>query len=331
MTPFSKRTLLHALSSILCIAALSAHAKAQAQSPQPSPEPAKAAAPVKLEIMLTGGKGRPAPELRREDVRVLVDGVERPVVSFEKEETPVSYGLVIDNSGSLRSQLGLVAAAARLAVEGNGQADRTFVIRFVGSENIKVLAELTDDKAALGKALDSMYVERGQTALLDALYLAGQYLQKNAPAGGTGRRALLLVSDGEERNSYHREKQVLKLLKGAGVQVFCVGLTGELDKQPAFVMQDRRGKARDLLSMLAKETGGRVFFAERPGELEEAVGEALGNMRTRYFVGFEPPTQPSGKGRGKVEVKLSGAPAKEKLKAVVVVAPEAGDAVGKTP
>src|SRR5699024_3189531 len=133
----------------------------------------------------------------REDVRVLVDGVERPVVSFEKEETPVSYGLVIDNSGSLRSQLGLVAAAARLAVEGNRQGDRTFVVRFIASDNIKVLEELTDDKAALGKALDSMYVERGQTALLDALYLAGKYLQEKAPAGGAGRRrALLLVSDG---------------------------------------------------------------------------------------------------------------------------------------
>jgi Ca-activated chloride channel family protein len=319
------RTLALTLALISSIVALFADASAQSPPAQPSPA---AATPVRLELTLAGGLGRPSPELRREDVRVFVDGVERPVVLFEKEELPVSYGLVVDNSGSLVTQLGRVTSAAQLAVEGNRQGDRTFVVRFVGYENIRILQEMTDDKEALKSALGSMSTEGGATALLDALYLSGDYLLKNAPAGGAvpRRRALMLVSDGEDRNSYYKVEQVLKLLKGAGVQVFCVGLTGELDRQPGFMRRDKRGLARDLLSKLATETGGRALFAESPGELNGAVAEAVENMRTRYVVAYEPGARAAGKGRGKVEVKLGGAPAKEKLKAVVVTrgAAEAG-------
>src|SRR5690349_9893145 len=78
------------------------------------------AAHARVEVLLAGGKGNAAPELQREDVRVYVDGVERPVVSFEKEVLPVSYGLVVDNSGSLRSQADAVAAAAKYVVAQNG-------------------------------------------------------------------------------------------------------------------------------------------------------------------------------------------------------------------
>jgi VWFA-related protein len=304
--------------SLFFIVTLSARALAQAPSPPP-PTAADATA-VRLELMLTGGNGRPAAGLKREDVRVFVDGVERPVVHFEKDEVPVSYGLVVDNSASLKSQFGEVIAASKAAVAKVTDEDEAFVVRFVAADTIRLLQNMTSDKAALGAALDAMFIEGGQTALLDALYLAGDYLQKNArPAGAGGRRlTLLLITDGEERNSFYKTEAVLKLLKGGGVQVNCIGLTGELDRERGFTTPDKRTRARDLLTKIAKETGGRVFFAEKPGELEEAVAEAVENMRTRYVVAYEPPAQAAGKGRGKVEVKLVGAPAKERLKAVVV-------------
>lgn len=321
MHPLSKRSLLRtpalALSTFFFFFFASSVASAQA----PSPTPAAAATPVRLELMLTGGKGRPAPVLRREDVRVLVDGVERPVVLFEKEETPVSYGLVVDNSGSLVTQFKEVVAAAKAAVARGADGDEAFVVRFVASDVIRLLQEMTSDKSALDAALGEMFIEGGQTALLDALHVAGDYLLKNAKPTGASRRrlALLLITDGEERNSYYKTETVLKLLKGGGVRVYCVGLTGQLERERGFTMPDKRTRARDLLTKIAKETGGGVVFAESPGEIEAAVAEAVGNMRTRYVVAYEPQAQAPGKGRGKVEVKLVGAPAKEKLK--VVVAP----------
>jgi VWFA-related protein len=268
-------------------------------------------APARVEVTLTGGKGRAAPELKKEDVRVYVDGVERPVVSFEKQVQPVSYGLVVDNSGSLRSQANAVVAAAKYILEQNEPADEAFVLRFVSSDNIELLQRLTADRAALERAVYSMRIQGGQTALLDALYTAGDYLIKNSNRADTpGRRlALILVSDGEDRLSSHKVEEVLKLLKGGGV-----GLTGALEDYRGFISKGRREKAKDLLAKLASETGGRVYYVEKEGELEKAVGDVVGSMRTRYVVGYTPP-EPNVKGKGKVEVRLVGAAGKEKLKA----------------
>jgi VWFA-related protein len=269
--------------------------------------------------MLTGGKGRAAPELTRADVRVLVDGVERPVVSFEKEAHAVSYGLMVDNSGSLRSQIERVTPAAMSLVAQNGPGDETFVLRFVASDTIRILQPFTADKAAIGKALESMYIEGGHTALLDALYVAGEYLLKNASRADAPQRqlALVLVSDGEDRESEHKLEQVLKLLKDGGVRVFCVGLTRDLEDMQGFVNTSRRQKAKDLLAKIAEETGGRVFYAEGSGELEGAVADVGRSLRTSYVIGYTPP-EPGAKGGGKVEVKVVGAPGKEKVKAQIM-------------
>jgi VWFA-related protein len=322
------RTLAHALAGPVLLFALTFGATVQepapaAQGSASTPQVPASTTPARLVVTLTGGKGRAAPEPKREDLRVFVDGVERPVVSFEKEVLPVSYGLVVDNSGSLRSQIDRVIAAAKFIVDNDSPGDEAFVLRFVSSDNIQILQNLTADRLALGKALDSMVVQGGQTALLDALHLAGDYLIKNADRGGAHRRrlALILVSDGEDRRSVNKAEQVLKLLKGGGVQVYSIGLTAELDRGGGFMQPSKRQASKGLLMKLASETGGQVFYVEEGGELEEAVGEVVENMRTRYVVSYEPPApaaQVSGKGRGKVEVKLVGAPGKEKMKAHVV-------------
>ena len=225
-----------------------------AQEPAPTGTPV--APPARVELTLAGGKGRAAPELTREDMRVFVDGVERPVVSFEKQAQPVSYGLVVDNSGSLRSQIARVAGAAKFLVTQNAPADETFVVRFVSADNIRVLQTLTSDKAALNGAIDSMFIQGGQTAMLDALYFAAEHLTKNAKRDGApGRRlALILVSDGEDRHSFHKAEEVLKLLKAGGVQVFSVGLTGELENPSSLISKmSKKGRAKDLLLKLADE------------------------------------------------------------------------------
>ena len=307
------------LSPVTVCAVLACAVVSVGYAQEPAPSSTTVAPSARVELTLAGGKGRAAPELTREDVRVFADGVERPVVSFEKEAQPVSYGLVVDNSGSLRSQIGRVVSAAKFVVTQNGPEDEALVLRFVSSDNISVLQTLTDDKAALDKALDSMFIQGGQTAMLDALYVAGEHLTKRAKRDDApGRRlALVLVSDGEDRLSFHKVEEVLKLLKAGGVQVFCVGLTAELEKVATFTRLNKRDRAKDLLQKLADETGGRVFYAEKGGELEAAAGDVVRDMRTRYVVGYTPP-EPGAKGSGKVEVKLVGAPAREKLKARIM-------------
>jgi Ca-activated chloride channel homolog len=274
---------------------------------------------VRLNIIVTDGKGRAVADVKREDLRVYEDGIEQPIAYFAKEEQPVSYGLVVDNSGSMRTQIGYVVASAKLVVDSNASEDEAFIVRFVSSDNIKVMQEFTSDRNALFKALESMYVQGGQTAVVDAVYLSAQYLLKSGKAadGRPRRQALVLISDGEDRASYYKAEDLFKLLKQSDIQVFCIGLTAALGKESGFISKSKRDLASDLLKRLASETGGRVFFAEKVGDLKEAVGEVVGNLHTQYVVGYDPPATTGGKAKHKIEVKVVDAPGREKLKAIV--------------
>jgi Ca-activated chloride channel homolog len=304
--------------ALACAALLSVASIVPSAQEPPQTTPPAVAPPAQIEVWLTGGKGNAVPEPKREDVRVFVDGLERPVLSFEKQSGPVSYGLMVDNSGSLRSQIERVTPAAVSLVAQNGPGDETFVLRFVASDSIRILQPFTSNQAAVNKALESMYIEGGHTALLDALHVAGEYLLKNASRADAPKRrlALVLVSDGEDRESTHKLEQVMKLLRDGGVRVFCIGLTRDLEGSPGIVGKSKRDLAKKMLAKIADDTGGRFFYAEEVGELEEAVADVVRSMRASYVVGYAPPDA-AAKGSGKVEVKLVGAPGKEKLRAQV--------------
>jgi Ca-activated chloride channel homolog len=315
----TRRLVSYALTFLAPLLISGARAHAQDAPPQSQPPALQTA---RLRLLAYDDKGHAA-ALKRENVHVYVDGREQPVSLFEAAETPASYGLVVDNSGSLRSQIGAVVAAAQALADANGPSDETFVVRFVKSENIKILQEFTNERAALARALGGMYVEAGQTALLDAVYLSADYLSKKSRADEPGverRRALVLVTDGEDRASFYNAEQVLKLLREKDVQVFAVGLTAALQNQSdSFFSKSKRDKAVGLLDKLTKETGGRVFYAERVGDLRDAVEEITRSLHTQYVVGYAQPPAADNK-KHKVEVKASGPGGADKLK--VVVRPE---------
>ncbi|HLM55472.1 MAG TPA: VWA domain-containing protein [Pyrinomonadaceae bacterium] len=310
------------LASFLTLVLVAASAHAQEPSAAKGPEA------VRLNVVFADERGRPPAEVRREDVRVLAGGVEQPVTHFERVETPASYGLVVDNSGSMRSQMVHVVAAARVIVEKNGPADETFVVRFVASDQTQLLADFTSDKVVLAAALERMYVERGQTALVDALYLAAEHMEKKAAAdaGGTSRRrSLVLISDGEDRSSFYKPEQLLALLKRARIQVFSIGLVADLERESGFITKSKREKATDLLKRLAAETGGRLYLAEKFDDLPLAVQHIVRDLHTHYVVGYTPP--PAARPGAKVEVKVIERKGSPKLKAVTLP-PTAGEPEG---
>lgn len=304
-----------ALFALLLLAAMSAPAQDVAAGARPKPSQT-----VLLNVLVTDGKGRTVADVKREDLRLYVDGAEQPITYFSNEGRPVSYGLVVDNSGSLRHQIDYVLAAAKLIVNHNGPEDETFVLRFIDSKNITVVREFTADKASLERALDAMYVQGGQTALIDALYLSTEYLTEKArPAEADARlRALVLISDGEDRQSRYKAEDLSKLLGQSGVQVFCIGLVGETDN--GFAARGKRDKAKAFLERLASQTGGRVFFVLKTNELEEAVNEVAEDLHAQLVLGFTPPQSMKGDVPHKIEVKVAGSPGGGKLK--VVTRPE---------
>ena len=175
---------------------------------------------VNLNVRVVDRNNRSIGTLRQEDFKIYEDSVIQPIEFFSKSEVPTNYSLVIDNSGSLRPQLEKVIEASKIIVNTNRPDDETSIIRFVSSENIEILQNFTPDKTLLNEALENLFVEGGQTAIIDAVYLAAESVtsyEKKRDPNDRKRRALVLVTDGEDRDSFYKEQQLLNLLKETDV------------------------------------------------------------------------------------------------------------------
>ena len=288
----------------------------QTQNPSPAAAPSPSPAAVRLGFVVTDANGRAVGDLRREDFRVFEDGAEQTVTQFGRESGPLSYALVLDNSGSLRTQIPLVIDAAGALVAANEADDETAVIRFVAANNIRLLQDFTSEARRLQSALDELYAEGGQTAVLDAVYVAVQHLEKRRPGEEGRRRAVVLVTDGEERGSTVRRDELVTLLRRNDVRVFAVGLVDLLNNAGSLLGKSAREKSVELLNRLAAETGGRAFFPRNAAELRGVVGELSAALRApQYVVGYTPTNAAQDGSYRKVRVTVADAPGRGKLTA----------------
>jgi Ca-activated chloride channel family protein len=274
---------------------------------------------VNLQVRVIDRNNRPINDVRDEDFRVFENGVPQKIEFVTREEVPISYGLVVDNSGSLRNQIVQVIEAGKTIVESNKPGDETFVLRFVSSDEIKIMQDFTADKQLLGDALDDMFVEGGRTAVIDAVYLASEHAaehKRGNPLEDKRRRALILVTDGEDRASFYKREQLFESLKENDVQIYVIGFVNELEREAGFISKSKRQKAVDLLDNLAKETGGRTFYPTSLSELPRIAEEITKDMRTQYVVSYVPTSSARPGEFRPVRVAIADAPNREKRIAV---------------
>jgi Ca-activated chloride channel family protein len=218
----------------------------------------------------------------------------------------------MDNSGSMKSLLDSLIRAAATLFLANKAGDEAMLARFVDSNNIHVVEDFTTDPDHFAKGLSAMGTERGQTALIDAVHLGVEHVARRRVEETARRRALVLLTDGEDRSSYYRLAELEKLLERADVQVFVVGLVMNLDKEGGIIGLSKREKAVKLLNTLARKSGGRAFYPKNPEELIAAVNEISHDLRTQYVIGYQPSNaKHDGKLRN-IRVKLSEHAAAEK-------------------
>ena len=245
---------------------------------------------VTLNVRVIDRNNRPIDNVRQDDFHVFEDGTAQPIESFTREEVPISYGLAVDTSGSLRPQLQNVIDAAKMIINSNKSGDETFIIRFIDSDKIELKRDFTADKDLLSETLDDFYIEGGQTAIIDAVYLAAEHAAeyKKGDDGDRRRRALILVTDGEDRNSTYSQPQLFARLREEDVQIYVIGFVRELDKEGGLIRKSPREKAVNLINRLATETGGRAFFPESISELPHIANEIVRDLRTQYVIAYNP-------------------------------------------
>lgn len=267
-------------------------------TPKPSPTPDDEDEVIKVEtelvnlnVRVVDRSNRPINNLREADFSIFEDNVKQTIDFFSRSEVPTNYSMVIDNSYSLRPQINEVIEASKIIVGTNRTGDETSIIRFVSSEKIEIVQDFTGNKEDLDDALENLYVEGGRTAIIDAVYLAIQRISDyDKPTGKDDRhrKALILISDGDDVNSYYTQKQLFDMMRETDVQIYTVGFLKDLDTKGGFISKSIQSKARSFLQKLADDTGGKAYFPNEISELNTIARDIATEMRTQYSIGYIP-------------------------------------------
>jgi Ca-activated chloride channel family protein len=270
---------------------------------------------VNVNVRVVDRFNRPITNVQQSEFTLYEDGAPQEIKFFTKDEVPIAYGITVDNSGSLRAQITTVIEASKSIISSNRPGDETFVVRFTGMDNIELLQDFTSKKQDLMDAMEEkMLIEPGQTDIIDAVYLSverlGQF-KKSDDINDRRRRALILVTDGEQKDSYHKESELFDLLKENDVQIYVIGFVGELDAEKSFLRKSPQDKAVKFLTEIAEKTGGRVFLPKSLDELPGIANEITRDLRTQYVLSYYPPN-PNDRAFHSLRVTVNDGPGKEK-------------------
>ena len=290
---------------ILCLAVVSTP---RAQDPPPAaPSPSPSGPVVALSMIATDKDGKGLNSIRKDEIRVFENQIEQTVLGLEADERPVDYVIVIDSTGSFHDVLESAIEAAKLFVVNRRPQDQVAVVRFVNSDKIEKVEEFSTNNEALQKALDDSYVEAGQSAVIDALYLSAQYVAEHNKSNEGRRKALVVFTDGDERISYYKLKDLIRLLYQESVQVFAIGFVTQLNEQQKTKpgKETPRERAEKLLATIAEQSGGRVFFAENKDQILASAAEILLHLRAQFRLKYQSTTDAAKTGFRDVEVKFA--------------------------
>jgi hypothetical protein len=177
-----------------------------------------------------------------------------------QDKKKIAYGIFVDNSGSMRPQFDQVIRISKAVVHQVHEHGPVSIFDFHSQGRLNAARavpiariEQVQDEDLLEQCIDDIYVEGGQTTLLDAIQVIAERLGEKAGAPDFSDRVIILITDGEERKSVVRQKQLLQKLSELKIRVYAIGLVQDLSSAS-------QSRAIDLLKELTKETGGRVVF-----------------------------------------------------------------------
>lgn len=249
---------------------------------------------VVLHATVVDDRQRLVTNLDKSAFTVFEDGQPQQITSFRHEDIPVSIGIVIDNSGSMREKRHEVNQAAINLVKASNPNDEVFVVNF--NDEYYLDQDFTGSIPKLQEALEKIE-SRGGTALYDAVVASADHLKKNARLE---KKALLVVTDGEDNASRESLEQAIRRLQAEnGPTVYTVGLLwGE----------GHLKRAKRALQEMAEDTGGVSFFPRDLSEVDNITRQVAHDIRNQYTIGYRP-TRPQTEGgyrSVKVEARAKG-------------------------
>ena len=245
---------------------------------------------VNLAVTVTDPKGRFITDLGEGDFQVFEEGVPQPLTLFTREDLPVSLAILLDTSASMEQKLSQAQTAAVRFVRTLQPADVAQVLKF--SQRAEVVQDFTSDKAQLEAAIRTTTTS-GDTALYTAIYVALKDLDRRHRDGEFRRRAVVVLTDGEDTASSVNDEQVLDLARRTGIGVYGVGLFGDM---PAASRPLNPNQSTFFFSALGRATGAQAHFLKSVNQLDGVYDRLAQELRSQYGLGYIP-TNPARDGR----------------------------------
>ena len=231
---------------------------------------------VVLHTTVLDDRGRFADGLKPENFRVFEDKTEQKVSVFKREDVPVSMGLVIDNSGSMRDKRARVNEAAVTLVQASNPQDEAFVVNFNDDYYLDLDKDFTSSVPELKEALERID-SRGSTALYDAVIGSLDHLKK----AHKDKHVLLVVTDGEDNTSRNSLEKAIKEIQKTDTVIYTIGLLSE-EKGKA------KTKAKKALKEIADASGGLAYFPENVEDVHNICDQVAHDIRNQYILGYYP-------------------------------------------
>ena len=234
---------------------------------------------------------KPVSGLKKGDIRVFENDVEQNILYFAEKSPDLHIGFVVDNSGSLRGQLERVIDIGKFITSNLSENDEAFVVRFVSRDKVTLVQSWTSNKDLLNKSFDDLFIDGGLSAVVDGLYLAQDKVSQRSKEFKSGRYALVLISDCEDRDSFYSLRQLISSLRPTDIQVFVVSLP-RLSSEVGFLRADTaaRKRAENFADTLSLMTGGIViapFDEERRKQpLIQSLRPLFEELQANYVISY---------------------------------------------
>jgi Ca-activated chloride channel family protein len=235
---------------------------------------------VVLHTTVADERGEFVPDLKPNNFRVFEDKAEQKISVFSREDIPVTMGLVVDNSGSMREKRAQVNAAALTLVRTSNPQDEAFVVNFNDEFYLDLNEDFTSDPRELNEALSKIET-RGSTALYDAIIGSLDHLKK----GHKDKKVLLVVTDGDDNASRKSFAYTVQAAEQSNAVIYAIGVFSEDDRK-----HDKRmvRHSKKDLNTLATATGGVAYFPEDLQQVEAICKQVARDIRNQYTIGYYP-------------------------------------------
>jgi len=230
---------------------------------------------VPLHVTVVNKSGHLLTDLPQKAFHVYENGVEQPIKKFLREDVPVSMGLIVDNSASMRTKRQRVEASALALVKASNPQDEVFIVNFNDEAFLDV--PFTSDIKELERGLAKIDSRSG-TAMRDAIRMSIDYLKEN---GKKNKKVLVVITDGDDNNSSGTLENLVKSAQQSEVLIYTVGLLSEEEKREA-------KRATRALNAIAEATGAKSYYPKELKDVDGVCRQVAHDIRSQYIITYSP-------------------------------------------